>query len=403
MALDRIPPARLLTEEETKMVLSWQYEDINIKLIKKYFSTTKSHELVFNSYDVFTIPANYLYNEKPIRTTVGRYIFNIKIFEKDLIKMIGFQNYPMNSGGLGKSKDIISKLLLEDKIDSHRYVRYLDNENWLYQLVKYFGSAITLDLVKPTPKAQAKKEELLEKYKDDIENNDFIKFSEVENEVLKVAKSEVENTNDFEIYESGASGKLNNSFKNTTYFRGAIRNLADESKYYVSTESLLDGIPPEEMPYYADIITQSAYGRAVGTRQGGYVYKQLAAAFQGLVLDDAGTDCGTNRTIEMVLDKDTAKLLEYRYIVEDGKLVRLDSENMKNYIGQKIHLRSPMYCKGDKYCNKCCGDLYYMIDDLKTVGLVINRVGTSLLNASLKAFHDLSLKIMHPNIEDYIN
>ena len=131
MALDKIAPARLLTEAETKMVLSWEYKDIDVKLIKKFFTTTKNHELVFNSYDILTITANFVYNEKPIRTTVGRYIFNIKIFERDILKFIGFQNYAMTKKGVGKAKNKVSKLLLEDKITGERYARYLDNENWL--------------------------------------------------------------------------------------------------------------------------------------------------------------------------------------------------------------------------------------------------------------------------------
>lgn len=40
-----------------------------------------------------------------------------------------------------------------------------------------------------------------------------------------------------------------------------IRNLADNDSYYVSTESLLDGIPPEEMDKYADITVQASYGK----------------------------------------------------------------------------------------------------------------------------------------------
>ena len=43
-----------------------------------------------------------------------------------------------------------------------------------------------------------------------------------------------------------------------------IRNLADDTKYSISTESLLDGIPPEETYLYADIMVQGAHGRALG-------------------------------------------------------------------------------------------------------------------------------------------
>lgn len=180
-----------------------------------------------------------------------------------------------------------------------------------------------------------------------------------------------------------------------------IRNLADPSKYYISKTSLLDGIPASETDKYADIIVQAAHGRAIGTREGGYIYKQLAAALQSIVLDEEGSDCGTKGYQELTITKDLAGMLKYRYIIENNKLVLLTPDNINNYIGKKVKLRSPMYCVGDKYCSKCCGELFYKMG-LMNVGLICNRVGTSLLNESLKAFHDLSLKIVDLNIEDYI-
>lgn len=224
MSLDYIAPARELTESEVKMLLKLEYEDITHEWIKKYLVTTKSHEVVFNTYDTFTLPVNAFYNDKPIRTTIGKWIWNIKIVRKDLGKFIGYQNYPMNKKGLGKCRGAVTKLLLEDYIDGKRYADYLDDEDWCYSLVKYFGSSVTIDLVKPTKRANSKKQELLEKYKHQLVNGDFVTMNKIEKEVLDIAESEVKGTNDFEIYESGATGKLNNSFKNTTYFRGIRYN-----------------------------------------------------------------------------------------------------------------------------------------------------------------------------------
>ena len=142
--------------------------------------------------------------------------------------------------------------------------------------------------------------------------------------------------------------------------------------------------------------------RAIGTRQGGYEYKKIAASLQGIVADKKDTDCGTKLYTELEVTKDVSKMIIYRYIIENNKLILLTPDNIDNYIGKKVKLRSPLYCKGNKYCNKCLGELYYMMN-LDNIGLIANRVGTSLLNESLKAFHDLSLKIVDIDIFDYID
>lgn len=57
---------------------------------------------------------------------------------------------------------------------------------------------------------------------------------------------------------------------------GGIKNLADPNKIHISTTSLVEGIPADEMGYYADLITQASYSRAVGTREGGLIKKLQA-------------------------------------------------------------------------------------------------------------------------------
>ena len=95
-------------------------------------------------------------------------------------------------------------------------------------------------------------------------------------------------------------------------------------------------------------------------------------------------------------------MLQYRYIVEKGKLKLLTPDNVKEYMGKEVNMRTPLYCTSDKYCNVCSGNQYYMMDGLRNVGLLTNRVGTSLLNAALKGFHDMSLKIVDIDIDKFI-
>lgn len=262
--MSEIEYSRELNESEIKELLQITNKMINEDLFIELFANTAKSNAKYHTNDYFKLPKGVLFNEKEELTTIGRYIWNLFVLNYDLLKIIGYQNYPMGKDGLKKINGTMSKLLLEDKITASRYIDYLDRLNYMYGLVKYLGPSLTLDFIKPTPKAEAKKEELIEKYDKELKNGDFVTMNAIEKEVLDIAATEVSKMTDYEIYKSGATGKWNNSFKNSTYFRGTIRNLADPTKYYISTDSLLDGIKPEETDKYADIIVQAAHGRAIG-------------------------------------------------------------------------------------------------------------------------------------------
>ena len=121
-----------------------------------------------------------------------------------------------------------------------------------------------------------------------------------------------------------------------------------------------------------------------------------------MMVDEQGSDCGTTLTKKFTITKGNKASFMYRYIVEKGKLVFLEESNIDNYVGKTVNMRTPLYCKSDKYCSKCAGELYNKLG-IQNVGLLTTRIGTSLLNSSLKQFHDMTLKTIEINIEDYIN
>lgn len=135
----------------------------------------------------------------------------------------------------------------------------------------------------------------------------------------------------------------------------------------------------------------------------GYANKQMCSSFQSIVADKKGTDCGTKKCIKMLLTNDNYKLFKYRYIKEkSGNLVLLNDDNKDKYIGKIVEFRSPMYCKGDKICNKCAGELYQKLG-IDNIGLLTITIGGSILNKSMKAFHNSTIKLTQIAIEDYIS
>ena len=136
-------------------------------------------------------------------------------------------------------------------------------------------------------------------------------------------------------------------------------------------------------------ILSGAYPKACGTAVSGYIAKQLLAQLQTECLDAKGTDCGSKNTINFVLTDDAK--VDYRYIVDNGKLVLLTKENRSKYTGKMIHMRSPMCCLGKKICNICGGEQYY-IQQIENIGLMGVKLSGALTNGNMKKFHSNLIK-----------
>ena len=83
----------------------------------------------------------------------------------------------------------------------------------------------------------------------------------------------------------------------------------------------------------------------------------------------------------------------YSYIVEGSKLVRLDSTNMDKYKGKTVKMRFSSLCRNECICNKCAGDLYYLLDTTN-IGTATPQLASSVKNIMMKSFHDSTEKFM---------
>lgn len=119
------------------------------------------------------------------------------------------------------------------------------------------------------------------------------------------------------------------------------------------------------------------------------------------VLDEHGTDCGTKKTISVNITAKNRNDFEYRYIVENGKLVELKPDIIDRYIGRTVNLRTPMYCLNDHICNKCAGEMNYKLGNLN-IGLGCSKVATTLLRLGMKKFHISNLKSSQINVDDML-
>jgi hypothetical protein len=351
-------------------------------------------------------------------TTIGRIIVNLFIFgiyvhfakkeggiaDYPLYLLVNFVDAAFDAKTMKNADSNIVKLYINSQIDHQVLTDYIDRLQWLgYTSAIFTLPSLDLKTIVPDEETTRVKNKLIADNRDAIENKDVLKFTEIENKVLDVASEELTKkgaTGKF-IYDSGYNGSWSNNYKVTSVFRGVATKTADPNAFEICLSNLTEGVSKEDIPAHADLAVQGAAGRAIDTQKGGYLNKIFINAFSGVVADKEGSDCGSTRTIDAIITNKNYDNYKFRYIKEGSKLVRLDDDNKDKYLGKVSKFRSPMFCKTQKICNHCLGDMFYVMK-IENIGMHIARISTRIMLLSMKAFHNMALKPTEFNLNDYV-
>lgn len=369
---------------------------------KKYNAKTKKvEEPLIAPNTKIIIKKGEFQNDQDINTTIGRLLYNKLILSEDYMKHIGFQNITLTADNIKGIEAKLLTLTLDGKTPVEAFHRYLKRVDWLGMQFNFIlGSSFSEATIKPIPSAMALKEKLIEENKKKLESGDLIAAVDLENKVLDEAKRVLKGDHGMDMYDSGARGSFNASYKPMFGITGPIYN-GVEGKWDIVTSNLNDGIEKKDMSPYGNMVVSGAYPKAIGTGDAGYLSKELTAAFQDAVLDPPGSDCGTTGYLETILTPWLASQSNYAYIVEGNKLVLLNQANMNQYIGKKVKLRTPIYCKSENICSVCAGAIFHKLG-ITNMGLTVPRVSSTILNLSMKKFHATNAKTTTLNTMDLI-
>ena len=365
-------------------------ENGNVITIKPRFEPTD--EFILN-------PGECNENKEKVRTTVGQLMFNKYMFGKGLYKIVGYVAKTLNSKAVGGIEDILSDALLSEKITTDDIIEYLDRfQNLSMGFHHVIASSFTMEGLKPIPQVIKHRDQLLKENKEAIAKGDAVAVANMESKLVKEAEEILKHDPSMTLYRSGARGSMGNNYKNMSIMQGPIQNPIT-GKYEVIKTSFMEGVQKDAIPIEGNAVPGGAYPKAVGTAKGGYIAKQLQSALQAVVIDDAGTDCGSKGyVITTITPKNRSEYL-YRYIVDNGKLVLLDESTIDKYINKPVKMRDPVYCTGDKLCSVCGGLMFEKLG-IKNIGLTCSKPGTTLVNMGMKKFHDKSIKVYDIDIND---
>ena len=403
MAIEKRKPRAKLNEKQIEHLLAVSNADITKNWLRDTFAITEKGQ--FMPWDgEFELDTSKIHAPMPkmpsskFTTTAGRYIVNRFLFgESEYTKITTYINEPMTAKMVSKIQNVFLKGVLEKQILPKHYVDFLNKLCWIaFSSVNYCLSGLNTGLFNETPELVKTREKLFKENKEKLEKLDLTACTTVDKTCNQILMDENKDNKAIDFINAGDAKKFMGV---TSVMRGLVPDSTGYGIRFVGS-SLQGGIKADEIAAYADTGILGAKSRGLDTRNSGYLTKKFNSAFSHIVLDEPGSDCKTKYKLKIKINDRTGTDYYLRYAYYGGKEYILDTETIKKLMGKEVQIRSPMYCTGNKICNKCAGELYYRMDN-RFMGLAVARIGSNLLQASLKSFHDSTVKVSEIDLEKY--
>lgn len=367
-------------------------DDTTLLLIKL---TDDSSVPVFNMQEKFHIEDGMIANYKgpSMLTDVGKFFINYLLFVDPFNDKIPYINGLISAGVTDKE---VQKLVVNNKITRQEYNKYINNAFWFGD-----GSICVQTLSERAlgtdPAIAKRKQELLNKYKDKL--NDPIIMSKIEDELIAMDKAYIKGDPSEQFYQAVGGKAYKEQRKKMYIMVGLMSDFSKDTGKMVVVKSNMDGgYQIEDLPAVANEIRRGSYERGKSTAAGGAESKFITRAFQDIRITKE--DCGTKRGYTFVLEEKRKKLFIGRYLT-DGTV--LTTDNIDNYVGKKITMRSPMFCEcKDGLCYRCCDELIHR-NKLENIGMQSLSIADVMVSVAMKSMHMSSVSTYKvQDIRDFI-
>lgn len=383
-------------------IIDIREKDITKSLIMELFGTFDDKPK-YNPYDLITIPPNKYgkgskKNKNSFVTTIGLWMFNKYLIEEDLFPALGYINREIDGGTLKDFNVTLSYAILENLITLPQLKKYLMKQQHLMRFVAVLSPNHTMKMMKTSHALAKKKKKLLEDNKEALEKGDEVVSANIEKELLQDARDYLGDDPSMDMFNSKSTGSFENNFKNMFIMKGAVMNPDPNKGFDITTSNYIDGISKDEYATFANSLVGAGYAKAKNTAVGGHWAKLYTNAFQHVHLDPEGSDCKTDRFIEVELNNKNLSMYMYSFIIDKGKLVELNSKTRSKYAGKKVKMRYGSLCESKTgLCNACMGNLFYKLDT-PDVGLLTIIIPNTIMLASMKKFHNQQIEIIDMDV-----
>lgn len=355
------------------------YEDGDIIAIQ----TDK--ETPFDLYDLIEITEGDIANYKgpKMETTIGRYLTNYVMSASIFGDTIDYVN---ENWHVGKFEDKIADGLLDGSIIMDQYRKYIDQGYWLAHFSEICVPTITAKSFTTDPKIKERKKELMEQYKDQL--NDPVIVDKIENELLEMDKAWIQGDDSQGFIEGVNAGKAYGVTRKKMFVTvGGVESFTDGAAEYNFIEnSLAEGWDKKDFAVICNEIRKGSYARGMETAKGGAQTKFILRVFQDLKITE--DDCGTKRGLRLegnnMLTAATVSEFIGRTVIGKGMITK---ENMMQFTNTPLKIRSAMYCETpDGLCFKCIGEKFKKLG-LRALGVSAVDISSTFMLLSMKSMH----------------
>ena len=353
--------------------------------------TTDTEHRLMTEIDTFDAGKADIVNMAGVeKTTVGRLIINQLL----LIQPFGDKFHYVNKLVNLDKGDIIGDInaaLMDDQITVDEYKNFLNNLYFITHFTELCCPCLNEKAISTDPNLAKRKKELLEKYKDQLD--DPLVIAKIEDELIAMDKNYMKGDTSMRFY-GPLGGKSFDLWRKKLYIAvGGIEAFdKDTSKYEFLQNSLEEGQRLEDLPKYGNESRKGSYQRGHETRNGGALTKYIIRAFHDSRIQE--DDCGTNKGLKVDFRVHDIKKFRGRFINLDGKWTEITEDNINKIPLKTYTMRSPMYCQCKKngYCYKCMGSVFASLN-IEQLAMNVVDISTTFMNAAMKNMHGSKLAI----------
>jgi len=166
-----------------------------------------------------------------------------------------------------------------------------------------------------------------------------------------------------------------------------------------------EGWDPEKFPTMNTVSRAGSFNRGAQTELGGEAVKWLFRASSNMIITD--DDCGSNMGVEIFAKPgEERRLVGFTALIKSGNITvktKITKDNVGQYLGRAITLRSAMFCKLNKtdFCRTCLGDRL----SASPAGLstAVAEYGSAFLGIFMSSMHATSLQLAKLDYKEAIH
>ena len=278
------------------------------------------------------------------------------------------------------------------------YLRFCDSFSYLTEFTQICTVALTPKAITQAPGTIELRNKLVKEHEGHLD--DPLVVAKIEAELLK---------HDAEYLK----GDPSESFLITKKSRGTARKklfldygadagLTKTFKVDMIQKSLSEGWDVSKMPTMINALRAGSFDRGAETQLGGEAVKWLYRASSNVNILDK--DCGSRLGLAITVDEhNKKKLIDMRIITESSSRVIKNEEEASTYLGKRLMIRSPMYCKLEKtdYCRYCVGEK--LGANPNSGATAISKLGSTFLALSLSSFHAKAVNLVSGKLDEMLS